>query len=416
MAKKKKAGAGLKLVPKKDDPGILFESWFNNSADSEQQKIVADVEKHLKEIQTEKKNTQKNMRKEFQPLRIGMQLSKVRKAITGEDGPADPQTKEGRIWGDYRDSHLKDAGYSKASCDRYVTMTEQARKILPDSLIAVLLDYTDENGMVKLIGGSVEKPFGKFTKFLKSPDVQKHIKDGKVNGDLSDDDLLGAFNNPEESDTLDNISVAINTAVKRIFAKVKEEDKLKAPFDATVVVEKARHYVRDVIECLLLVCKCTDMTTFEAREDDGMIEKAGLDTLVGMVNKLNNEKKQKPVKKQRAKKGIPPKPEREQDIVMGDFTIRLNKKAQHFPQTPWEVFEKGADKPSFRAQDELQAKQEVLKLQAKRSLEKQSAANVQDLAEAAKQQAGAESDTSPAPPPHDPKTGKRIRSNPTAHS
>jgi hypothetical protein len=47
------------------------------------------------------------------------------------------------------------------------------------------------------------------------------------------------------------------------------------------------------------------------------------------------------------------------DIVIGAFTIRLNKKAQHFPQTPWEIFEDGKKKPVARCPDKLQAEKYV---------------------------------------------------------
>jgi hypothetical protein len=47
------------------------------------------------------------------------------------------------------------------------------------------------------------------------------------------------------------------------------------------------------------------------------------------------------------------------EIVIGAFTIRLNKKAQHFPQTPWEIFEDGKKKPVARCPDKLQAEKYV---------------------------------------------------------
>ena len=269
MAKKKKkagAGANVKPVPKiKENPSVVFESWLKTASTPEQQNTISAVEEHLIEIQDDRKD----LRRELQPLRVGMELDKVRLAITGEEGAASPQKETGRIWGAYRDSRLKKAGYSKASCDRYIGMIAAARTILPDDpLITSLLDSTSEKtGMVMLTGGTVEKPFGKYTMYLKSKDVQEHIRDGKVDlGDLSPDDLVANVFDPlnaETPDTLSNMTLAVNGVVKRIFNEVKEEVKVgKEPFDLSKVVENARDYLRHVVECLLLVCKCPDMTTF----------------------------------------------------------------------------------------------------------------------------------------------------------
>lgn len=403
MAKKKKvAGSGAKGKPepkKKEDPSVIFESWLK-SCTEEQRNTISEVDTHLGEIQTDKKN----LRRELQPLRVGMELDKVRLAITGEEGAASPQKETGRIWGAYRDSHLKDAGYSKASCDRYVGMIAAARTILPDDpLIVALLDYANDKGVVQLVGGNVKKPFGKYTMYLQSKDVQMHVKDGKVNlDDLSADDLIANVFDPlnaEAPDTLPNMSVAVNGVVSRILTQVKGELKPgKDPLDLSKVVENARDYVRYVIECLLTVCNCPDMKdTFEPNGED-IIEADKLLTLEAAVKKANDDKQNasaaKPTKKQKQKKEahVRHADDKVADIVMGKYTIRKNKKAQHFPLTPWEIFENGNDKPVARAQDRLQAQQEVEKL-----LAKQSADNLHDLADAAKTQKGAHSDSPSSP-------------------
>jgi hypothetical protein len=371
MAKKKKvAGAGAAVKPepkKKEDPSVIFESWLKGCTD-EQRQIVSDVDEHLIGIQSDKKD----LRREMQPLRVGMELSKARRAITGQSGAASPQKESGRIWGAYRDSHLKDAGYSKSSCDTYVGMIEEARKILPDdNLITTLMDHTNEKGVVLLVGGKVDKPFGKYTKYLKSDEVQQYVKDGKVDlGDQTVDDLvINVFdpdNAEEPPDTLDHVAVAVNTAVKRIFARVKEELKTgKEPFDLKKVVENARDYVRYVVESLLTVCDCPDMKdTFEPKEED-FIETDKLLTLEAVVKEANEKKKASAVKSKATKPKKPKKvahvrhaePEKVADIIMGKYTIRKNPKPQ-FPQTPWEVFENGNDKP-VACQDKLQAEQYV---------------------------------------------------------
>jgi hypothetical protein len=366
MARKKKvAGAGVKPEPrKKEDAGVLFESWFKAST-PEEQAIITEVDAHLIGLQSDKKD----LRREMQPLRVGIELSRVRKLIIGEEGDASPQTTNGRIWGDYRDSHLKNAGYSKASCDRYVSMTEVARKILPDdSLITALLDHTNDKDVVQLVGGNVEKPFGKYTMFLKSDEVQMHVKDGKVLDDLSADHLIANVFDPlnaETPDTPAHMTVAVNTVVRRILTQVKGELKPgKEPLEFSKVVENARDYVRYVVESLLTVCNCPDMKdTFEPNGED-IIELDKLLTLEAAVKEANENKQKasaaKPTKKQKAKKvtHVRHAEEKAADIVIGKYTIRKNPKPQ-YPQTPWEIFAEGNDKPVVRCQDRMQAEKHV---------------------------------------------------------
>jgi hypothetical protein len=306
----------------------------------------------------------------MQPLRVGMELSRVKEIIVGHSGKANPQKETGRVWGAYRDSHLKNAGYSKSSSDTYVDMIEAARTILPDdTLITALLDHTNEKGVVMLVGGNREKPYGKYTMYLKSKDVQMYVKDGKVDlGEQTGEDLVANVfdpNNVEEPDTLANMTVAVNTVVKRIVAEVKSELKPgKNPLDLTKVVENSRDYVRYVVECLLTLCNCPDMKdTFEPREED-IIELDKLLTLGAVVQELNEKRQKtsaaKPTKQKKAKKvaHVRQEPEKVADIRIGKYVIRKNPKPP-FPQTPWEVFEDGNDKPVVRLQDRLQAQQHV---------------------------------------------------------
>jgi hypothetical protein len=380
---RKKAVAVQKSEPQtKEDPNILFESWFKASSPEDQQ-IVNDVDEHLIKIQTDKKNS----RRDLQPLRVGMELSKVRKLIIGNEGAADPQTKEGRTWGAYRDSHLKKAGYSKSSCDTYVSMTTEARMILPDDLITALLDYTDDKGVVKLVGGNVKKPFGKYTKFLRSDEVQNHLKDGKLDKFLSQTELLlSTFTvkkNVEQPETIPNLSVAINTVVRRIFNEVKDDLKLTAPFDLTQVVDNARDNVRDVIQHLLLVCSCPDdMTTFEA-SDKEVIEEDKLETLIGIVNKKNELKKAATAKTKKEKKKLhrrkrPQADDKATDIVMGKYTIRKNLTPEK-PLTPWEVFMASSDKPFAWSKTQALAEELVTALQAKDAGSDKTPAHKDDL-------------------------------------
>lgn len=370
----KKAGTGAGVKPKakkKEDPNIIFESWLSTCTDDQRQTISA-VDKRLVGIQ----NDRKNLKREMQPLRVGMELSRVKEIIVGHTGKAKPQKETGRVWGAYRDSHLKDAGYSKSSSDTYVDMIAAARVILPDdTLITALLDHTNGKGVVMLVGGNRERPFGKFTHYLKSSDFQKeHVKRGKVDlGDETVDDLvINVFDpdNVEEPDTLANMTLAVNTVVKRIVAEVKGEFRPgKNPLDLINVIQNARDYVRYVVECLLTVCNCPDMKdTFEPKEKD-IIELDKVLTLRAVVQELNEKKHEAatPTKKKKTKKvvHVRQKPEEKAaDIQVGKYTISKNPKPQ-FPQTPWEVFENGNDKPVARCQDKLQAEEAVTKLLAK---------------------------------------------------
>jgi len=377
MAKKKKvAGAGAALKPepkKKEDPEVIFESWFKTACTDEQKTTISDVEEHLKEIQDHRKDS----RRELQPLRVGMELQKVRFAITGESGAASPQKETGRIWGAYRDSHLKKAGYSKSSCDTYVGMIAAARTILPDdSLINALLDYiNDKTGMVMLVGGKVDKPFGKYTMYLQSKDVQMHVRDGKVNlDDLSVDDLVANVflpENAETPDTLSNMTLAVNGVVKRIFNEVKEEVKVgKEPFDLSKVVENARDYVRHVVECLLLVCKCEDMTTFEAKDEE-IIEQDSLRTLEAVVKEVNEQKKASAAKATKPKKvkkvaHVKHEPEKVTQVRIGKYIISRNPSPPPLHvKDPWQIFAKGGDTPIAWATDSLQAERIIAQLEAK---------------------------------------------------
>jgi hypothetical protein len=349
----------------KVDPNVVFEAWLKTCTEAQRQTIL-EVDTTLLKIQS----TKKDLRRELQPLRVGMELSKAKQVIVGRSGKANPQQEAGRIWGAYRDSHLKSAGYSKSTCDTYVGMIDEARKVLPDdTLITALLDHVNEQGMVMMTRGDLERPFGKYTKYLKSKDVQMYVKDGKVDlGEQSPEDLVANVfdpNNVEESDTVPNMTAAVNGVVKRIVSEVKGELKLgNSPLDLTKVVENSRDYVRYVVECLLTVCNCPDMKdTFEPREED-IIELDKLLTLGAVVKKLN-EKKQKtsaatPTKQKKAKKvvHVRQEPEKVADTRIGKYSIRKNANPQ-FPLTPWEIFEDGNDKPVARLQDRLQAQQHV---------------------------------------------------------
>jgi len=78
----------------KEDPGVVF-TKFLTSCTEQQRKTIFAVDATLKLIQTDKKK----LRRELQPLRVGMELSKVREIIVGRSGKANPQQESGRIWG-----------------------------------------------------------------------------------------------------------------------------------------------------------------------------------------------------------------------------------------------------------------------------------------------------------------------------
>jgi hypothetical protein len=377
MARKKKvAGSGAALKPepkKKEDPSVIFENWLKKDSTPEQQQAVSAADKYLIGIQTDRKD----LRREWQPLRIGMELDKVRLAITGETGPASPQTTTGRIWGAYVDSHLKDAGYSKASAKRYVGMIVEARIILPDdTLITRLLDYTDDKtGMVMLTGGKVEKPFGKYTLYMKSNDVQEHIKDGKVDlGDLSVNNLVAnVFSNPEPPPTaLDLWAVAVNTVMRKFVARANAKLKPgKKPLELDQVGDHARDGVQYVVDALLTLCKCEDMKedTFDPI-DESVIKTDKLLTLEAAVNEVNENKKQK------ASEAKPPKMTKKgkleasvrqhkpaKVLVNGKYTARKNPKPDYANrQSPWEIFVEGTDKPVALCTDSVQAEQHMARL------------------------------------------------------
>jgi len=354
----------------KEDPGVVF-TKFLTSCTEQQRKTIFAVDATLKLIQTDKKK----LRRELQPLRVGMELSKVREIIVGRSGKANPQQESGRIWGDYRDSHLKAAGYTKSSADTYVGMIEEARKILPDdTLIAALIDFTNEKGAVVMTGGSKEKPFGKFTDYLKSDAVQMHIKDGQVDlDDLSADELIVHVFDPtnvETPDTPENTTVAVNTAVRRIWNEVKKKlPKATAenPIDEAVAIKLSHEKLRYVIEALLTACEMEPISLKpllpQTFNDDDLI------SLSDLVTKAN-EKLQKAAEEKRASQRESPEPETEPEIRHGKYTIHKNRKAQHFPQTPWEIWEDGKKKPTVRCQDKLQAETEVSRLLNNEAVEK----------------------------------------------
>ena len=59
--------------------------------------------------------------------------------------------------------------------------SEAARQILPsDELITSLLDHKNEKGMVDLTGGKVEKPFGKYTMYLRYWDYRRVARDSGI--------------------------------------------------------------------------------------------------------------------------------------------------------------------------------------------------------------------------------------------
>lgn len=381
MAKKKPTEplAATQPKAKKEDPNAVFDAWLKSCTES-QRKTVFEVDAKLAVIQKAKTD----LKRELQPLRVGMELSRVKEVIVGRSGKANPQQETGRIWGAYRDSHLKDAGYSKSSCDTYVGMIDEARMILPDdNLIVALLDHTNEKGVVMMTGGNREKPFGRYTMYLKSEDVQQHIEDGKVNlDDLSADDLVVNVFDPENVEPPEakaNMTVATNTVVKRIFTELKANvlpatNKQNPLIDEEQAIQHSHGLVKYVVESLLTACVCEPME-FKARplehlKDDDMI------TLSSLIQEANDRKKKtddsKPAKK-KAKKANHAR-EYEQQPAAAEVTeirpegckyaIRRSSKPQ-FPKTPWEIWEDGKDKPTARCQDASQAVTEVIRLLGK---------------------------------------------------
>jgi len=373
MARKKGTPA-VETPTGKPNPKAEFDAWFKTCTDA-QKKVIFEVDAKLNVIQTDKNN----LRKEMQPLRVGMELSRVKEIIIGRSGKADPQKEEGRIWGAYRDSHLKDAGYSKSSCDTYVGMIVEARKILPsDELITALIDHTDEQGSVMMTGGNLERPFGKFTMYLRSDAVQEHVNDGKVNlDDLTVDDLIANVFDPknvESRKTKPNLTVAVNTAVRQIFSKLKAERKAsKKPMTDEAATMKARNrLVQYVVEALLAVC---DMQPMAFKPLTAKTVKAHkLLTLASLVQAANAKKQKaaKPAKKaaRKTKKAksthareYEQQPEQQAEPTEirpegGKYVIRKNSKPQ-FPQLAWEIFEDGKDEQVARCQDKLQAVEAV---------------------------------------------------------
>jgi hypothetical protein len=365
MAKRKKQ----EPLAGKPEPKAVFDAWFQSCTDA-QRRVIFEVDSKLGLIQTDKKN----LRRDLQPLRVGMELSKVKQIIVGRSGKANPQQETGRIWGAYRDSNLKAAGYSKSSCDTYIGMIEEARVILPsDELITALLDHTNKKGQVVMTGGNKEKPFGKFTMYLKSTDVQQHVKDGKVNlDDLTADDLIANVFDPENVETPEtklNMTVAVDTVVKRIFSELKTKilpkEALEPVIDEAQAISHSHKLVRYVIESLLTACNMEPLAfepvSAEIIEDDEII------TLSALITAANDDKKKKADSKGRKKKTSKkshvrdeqPEAETELRPEGGKYVIRKNRNAQHFPMTPWEIFEDGKDKPVARCQDKLQAVEQV---------------------------------------------------------
>jgi hypothetical protein len=369
MAKKTNS---VEPAAKKEKPQEIFEAWFKSCTEV-QKKVFFELDSRLGLIQTGKKD----MRRETQPLRLGMELQKAKAVITGRAGKADPQKEEGRIWGAYRDSRLKAAGFSKSSCETYVTMIAEARKILPDdNLIITLLDHTNEKGVVMMTGGKKEKPFGPYTMYLQSDDVQKYVKDGKVDLEgLSAEDLVANVFDPENVETPDpklRMTVAVNTVVKQLFAELKSNvlprtSKENPLVDEEQVVKHSHRLVQYVVESLLTACAMQPIPfsarTAEHLKDDEIV------TLSSLVHEANAKKTKDDEAKPKAKKAKKAKAthvrEYEQQYpvgtLAGDFrpeggkyVIRVNPKSQ-FPRTPWEVWEDGKDKPVARCQDKLQA-------------------------------------------------------------
>jgi hypothetical protein len=354
------------------DPKVVFDAWLKTCTEA-QRKTILEVYTTLLEIQS----TKKDLRRELQPLRVGMELSKVKQVIVGRSGKANPQQETGRIWGAYRDSHLKAAGYSKSSCDAYVAMIEEARVILPsDELILTLLNHTDEKGAVVMSGGNRERPFGKFTMYLKSDDVQQHVKDGKVNlDDLTEDDLIANVFDSKNIETPDrplNLTVAVNTVMKRILSELKGDENLpkdvfRPVVDEAKVIKHSHPLVKYVIEVLLAACNM-EPVAFEPMSAL-VLEADEIITLSAMVKAANDDKKKKadskPEKKnQKASKKShlrgeqPAQAEPEIRPEGGKYVIRKSPKPK-FPMTPWEIFEDGKDNAVARCQDKLQAAEAV---------------------------------------------------------
>jgi hypothetical protein len=383
MAKKRNKPAtqeAAKPKVQKEDPTVVFEGWLKSCTETQRQ-TVFEVDARLTVIQKAKAD----LKRELQPLRVGMELSRVKEVIVGRTGRANPQQESGRIWGAYRDSHLKWAGYTKSSCDTYVAMIEEARKILPDDkLITALLDHTNERGAVVMTGGRRERPFGKYSMYLKSEDVQQHVDDGKVNlDDLSAEDLVANVFDPENVETPEtkvNMTVAVNSVVNKIFSELKANvlparNAQNPLVDEAQAIKHSHKLVQYVAESLLTACACEPMN-FKARslehlKDDEII------TLASLVQAANDKKKKvadsKPAKKKANKTKSTHVREYEQPETVeeteirpegGKHIIRKNPKPQ-YPQTPWEIFEDGKDKPVARCQDASQAVTEVIRLQSK---------------------------------------------------
>jgi hypothetical protein len=387
MAKNKTTEPPAATQPKakKEDPNVVFEAWLKSCTES-QRKTIFEVDAKLTVIQKAKTD----LKRELQPLRVGMELSRAKEIIVGRSGKANPQQESGRIWGAYRDSHLKSAGYTKSSCDTYVAMIEEARKILPDNnLIVALLDHTDEKGAVVMTGGNRDKPFGRHTMYLKSENVQQHVEDDKVNlDDLSADDLIANVFDPENVETPDpvaNMTMAVNTVVKRILADLKANvlpaaNKQNPLIDEAQAIKHSHKLVRYVVESLLTACAMEPITfkalTLEHLKDDEIV------TLSALVQEANAKKQKaddsKPAKKKakkakstHAREYVQAETVEENEIRPegGKYVARRNPKPQ-FPATPWEVFENGKDKPILRCQDKMHAMEQIIRLLAKESAAK----------------------------------------------
>lgn len=277
--------------------------------DAAQKKLIATAKSKLSdqqkkrltalEKQLEQAVGNRNSAKEgLQNLRIGLTLDEMHFILTGSKEYLSGKAEGNSAWGAYISTHLAQAGYGRSKVYNSIAQLQAARRIVPDdSIVLALINYKDpEKGIVLMVGGDEEKPFGKYTKHL-----QEHTKvvEGKVDlGEATLDEFVcETFLDPEKTEALDSYTAAVNSLFTRIWSMLRDEGMAKFAKDQKVLdeatcVHEALEHVRGILAYVLLSLGAGEMIVRPESDPDSTIV-ADIRTIQRMVADANAEQQKK---------------------------------------------------------------------------------------------------------------------------
>lgn len=165
----------------------------------------------------------KEGKRRFNPLLQAKHLADMRYAITGEYGKQKPQTPEGRAWGDYVETHLKQIKISKATAYRRNAGWIWLRDLLPLGICDALAEDERMVG-VNVNGFDEARPLGKYTVA-----IENEAKAIREQEEFTEDELEtifdNIFNDPESKEPTPPYQAIHNAVMRRIRSIAATEKK-----------------------------------------------------------------------------------------------------------------------------------------------------------------------------------------------